>query len=128
MGAGAGGRGGGWRWVLPAPARGVEDAEEESGWCEDGDVMGGGGGGGGAGEADAGSLAARTHRDLGIASCEEGRGGTRKRTEDDGERETTRRASLLYSGGSGASRLAVVGSDTAVIDLACPFRWSVFEF
>ena len=89
------------------------------------------GGGGGGAEADAGLLVARTHRDLGIASCEEGWGGTRKRTEDDGERETTtttRRASLLYSGGAEASRLAVVGSDTAVIDLACPFRWSVFEF
>jgi hypothetical protein len=30
---------------FPTPARGVEDAEVESGWCEDGDVIGRGGGG-----------------------------------------------------------------------------------
>jgi hypothetical protein len=52
VGRGGEGRGDGWRWLLPpmqlpwpAPARGVKDAEDVSGWCEDGDVMGGVGGG-----------------------------------------------------------------------------------
>jgi hypothetical protein len=62
------------------------------------------------------------------------RGGKGRHQEEDRrtggerlERERERRDGLLCSGGAEASRLAVVGSDTAVIDLACPFPWLSFR-
>lgn len=84
-----------------------------------------GGGGGGVAEAEV-LLFARAHRDLGIASGEEAPGGRGGLEEDGGMRGGGRGDGLLYSEG-GARHLAAVGSDTAAIDLASPFRWLSFR-